>query len=244
MFVGLDVLMPSCLQGTYYFMAIELLILGSLLHEVHHDLQSIYWVLLWVVLRHTDHSLGQKYCTLIFKYGNDFEARNVKFGWLGADLMPQSEQLIIKDNEPLTTMMEKLRTMVRRSVHRVKLLTYDSVLEVFNEALEKDGWPANDRVECTLDDPVVSPCQSSPHVASAPPALPGAQFILPASRDSAARGKGNGGEATNVGQVEQASRKRKDRSDSGTQVEGLESETALRERSPDAKRRRGIPGPS
>ena len=182
----------------------------------------------------------------IFKYGNDFEARNSKFGWLGADLIPQpvSERLIIKDNEPLTTMMDKLRTVVRRSVHRVELLTYDSVLEVFDEALEKDGWPTNDRVECTLDDPVVSPCQFPSHVASAPPALD-AQVILPASRNSAARGKACDGEDTIIGQVQQASRKRKDRGDSGSQVEALESEKALRERSPNAKRRRGpIPDPS
>ena len=239
--------MPSCLQGTYYFMAIELLILGSLLHEVHHDLQSIYWVLLWVVLRHTDHSLGQKYCTLIFKYGNDFEARNVKFGWLGADLMPQSEQLIIKDNEPLTTMMEKLRTMVRRSVHRVKLLTYDSVLEVFDEALEKDGWPANDRVECTLSDPVIdsvvspfqfAPDHCAPHVVTAPPASRD-EIILRAWRDAVARGKER--EATHVGQVEQAIKKRKDRGRSISEVE--EMEKALHERSPDAKRRKGPPSP-
>ncbi|RPD54995.1 hypothetical protein L227DRAFT_533745 [Lentinus tigrinus ALCF2SS1-6] len=234
--------------GTFYFMALELLSSACMLHEVHHDLESFCWVLLWVILRHTNHNLGQQYCTTVFKYGSDDEAVNGKVGWLGFERREQraSQRLTIKNNVPLTDMMYKLRTMVRRSAHGFDILTYDSLLEVFNEALAKDGWPANDRVECTLTDQVVdsvvspfqfAPDHFAPHVVTAPPATR-AQVILRAFRDSMARGKER--EANTVAQVEQAIKKRKERGRSLSQVEVMEK--ALHERSPDAKRRRG-PGP-
>ncbi len=222
-------------------MACELLQMESILHELHHDLQSFYWVILWVVLRHTDHSLGQQRCTTIFKYGCDQEAWNGKFAWLGVAMKkePASHTLIFKDNEPLTTLMSALRTMVRRSVHGIERLTYDGMLAAFNEALAKDTWPADDRVECTLADQVIdsvvspfqfAPDHRAPHVVSAPPASR-EEVILRAFRDSVAQGKKEHGAAT-VEEVEQAIKKRKERGGSLEQVEELEK--ALR----DAKRRK------
>ncbi|KAJ7935470.1 hypothetical protein B0H13DRAFT_2467320, partial [Mycena leptocephala] len=44
------------LTGTYPFMAIELLDKANTRHEVHHDLESFYWLLTWITLRYTAHN--------------------------------------------------------------------------------------------------------------------------------------------------------------------------------------------
>ncbi|KAK6997450.1 Pkinase-fungal domain-containing protein [Favolaschia claudopus] len=44
--------------GTPPFMAIEILkaaMTTELKHDLHHDLESVFWLLIWIILRHTDH---------------------------------------------------------------------------------------------------------------------------------------------------------------------------------------------
>lgn len=51
-------------QGTTYFMAVELLIAQNdnlpTVHSACHDLESFYWLLVWLILRHTDHDHPKK----------------------------------------------------------------------------------------------------------------------------------------------------------------------------------------
>lgn len=55
-------------QGTYHFMALALVnpLVTVAAHDYHHDLESFFWVLLWITLRHTehDHENGKRGCTL------------------------------------------------------------------------------------------------------------------------------------------------------------------------------------
>ncbi|KAI0373622.1 hypothetical protein BV20DRAFT_749729, partial [Pilatotrama ljubarskyi] len=144
--------------GTYYFMAFEILQGGNeiIVHHIHHDLESFYWVLLWVVLRHTnhDHPKGQHACTQVFKFGDDSESSAAKLFWI---LNQTRSPLGIPNNEPLTTLLHDLTDIVGENFPQWKreplYLTYDRVLEKFDAALAKEGWPDNDFVRCELLDP-------------------------------------------------------------------------------------------
>ena len=134
-------------------MAYEILTVPGIIHGVHHDLESFYWVLLWVVVRHTDHGhpVGAELCNKIFKYGSDEDSAGAKIVWLMNPL-----GFTIKDNEPLTYLFEQLRQLVRNNALSMQMngvpkpLTYDAILEVFTTALHMPGWPNDDWRECQL----------------------------------------------------------------------------------------------
>ncbi|KAI0353660.1 hypothetical protein OH77DRAFT_575578 [Trametes cingulata] len=145
--------------GTYYFMAFEILrgaVSGPTVHHVHHDLESFYWVIVWIVLRHTahDHPKGQLACTQVFKFGEDRESSAMKRDWI----VDQAQSpLGIANNEPLTTLLAELADIVGENFPQWKrepiYLTYDRMLEKFDAALAKEDWPEDDFVRCELLDP-------------------------------------------------------------------------------------------
>ncbi|KAI0656409.1 hypothetical protein C8Q70DRAFT_1011426 [Cubamyces menziesii] len=138
--------------GTFYFMAIEILTEPGVIHDAHHDLESFYWVLIWVFVRHTNHGdyRGKGLCDAIFKFGSDESSADAKSGWL------ERARFNVPGNKPLTYLLEELTALVlyhiptRRRDARRTLLTYESVLEVFDKALAMDGWPENDWRPCEL----------------------------------------------------------------------------------------------
>ncbi|KAI0666595.1 hypothetical protein C8Q78DRAFT_436711 [Trametes maxima] len=138
--------------GTFYFMAYEILSTPDIVHNTHHDLESFYWVLLWVVVRHTDHGdvRGQKLCDRIFKYGDDEESANAKKGWL------EKATFNIPNNAPLTYLLTELTALVQENLPTTRrnakqtLLTYQALLSVFDSALAMPGWPTDDWRPCTL----------------------------------------------------------------------------------------------
>ncbi|KAI0644499.1 hypothetical protein C8Q79DRAFT_912773 [Trametes meyenii] len=138
--------------GTFYFMAYEILSTPGIIHNTHHDLESFYWVLLWVVVRHTDHgdTRGQKLCDRIFKYGDDEESANAKNDWLG------KATFNIPNNAPLTYLLTELTALVQENLPTTRRnakqtpLTYEAFLSVFDIALAMPGWPTNDWRPCTL----------------------------------------------------------------------------------------------
>ncbi|KAI0648643.1 hypothetical protein C8Q79DRAFT_1007230 [Trametes meyenii] len=134
--------------GTYYFMAFEILKVPDIIHHTHHDLESFYWVLLWVVVRHTNHGRGEEICNRIFKYGDDAESANAKRCWL------EDAAFEIPDNKPLSFLLKELTRLVRFNIPRQDIeqtfLDYGSVLDLFDKALEMEGWPENDWKPCDL----------------------------------------------------------------------------------------------
>ncbi|RPD54994.1 hypothetical protein L226DRAFT_563188 [Lentinus tigrinus ALCF2SS1-7] len=129
--------------GTYYFIAVQLLRRAGEAHKIHHDLESFYWALLWVILRHTEHMHPLKHLASadIFKCCDDRLAAGQKIGWLG-----DSYVLGIKGNPPLTALLDKYRRLVARSLFRKEenKLTYESVEKLFIAALDDNRWPEND----------------------------------------------------------------------------------------------------
>ncbi|CCM06122.1 uncharacterized protein FIBRA_08371 [Fibroporia radiculosa] len=130
--------------GTFYFMAIEVL-RGSAIHDARHDLESFYWLLVWLVLRHTDHDhvAGAMACSRLFDGENEWSCLGHKDIWLG-DNQPVS----VRGNAPLTHLLGKFNDCCYRSTPRKEVkqvpLTHELVLALFDEALAMDGWPEKD----------------------------------------------------------------------------------------------------
>lgn len=135
-------------------MAIRILENMALFHDIPHDMESFYWVLVWIILRHTehDHKDGARACSTYFKYTSDAEAAAGKLLWLY-----HTSPVHIKDNRPLTRLLIDLHELVRTSVLGGGApLTHDAMLAVFNKALQREEWPAEDAaLEFKLPGPAV-----------------------------------------------------------------------------------------
>ncbi|KAI0350408.1 hypothetical protein OH77DRAFT_1431014 [Trametes cingulata] len=147
--------------GPHYFTAIELLSGGlshgtftmEVQHEARHDLESFYWVLLWIVLRHAHHTEanGQEAYLRPFSPVDDGLATYyTKSGWLNNRI---AEPITIADNAPLTELLSSFHYLVFLANFPVtpatqcirRPLTYDAVLQVFDKALARNDWPVDDK---------------------------------------------------------------------------------------------------
>ncbi|TFK88995.1 hypothetical protein K466DRAFT_546057 [Polyporus arcularius HHB13444] len=133
--------------GTYYFMAVEIL-RSRVVHGVHHDLESLYWVLVWIVLRHTVHNLSVTQAQGVFVFGIDRQSAGMKVEWVSS----QVDEFEIPGNEPLTKLLRDMALLVIKSIgtktSKPEPLTHDAVIQLFDEALASPGWPEIDFVPC------------------------------------------------------------------------------------------------
>ncbi len=121
--------------------------MGCVMHDTRHDLESFYWVLLWIVLRHTAHNHPdgrQLVCSSVFKFG-DRDARNAKCGWIMQFFAP----LVIDQNSPLTNLMASLHQLMVMTAYSSYLptrqpITYDALLDAFDAAIDREDWPVDD----------------------------------------------------------------------------------------------------
>ncbi|OBZ70715.1 hypothetical protein A0H81_09148 [Grifola frondosa] len=136
------------MTGTFHFLAIRILkSQGDVIHQVNHDLESFYWVLIWIVLRHTAHNdpEGKLARDSLFKAGQ-YAGRValMKLGWLTED------SVIVEGNPPLSVLLRDFTRLCLKQFIRSKNdqdgdpLTYEAVLKIFDDALASDGWPEND----------------------------------------------------------------------------------------------------
>lgn len=126
-------------------MGIEVL-QGNIIHDACHDLESFYWLLVWLVLRHTDHEheAGNLACSRLFDADNEWSCQDSKVAWLRK---PGSVK--VRGNAPLTHLLEEFTTQCFLNIPQHKYvplvpLTHKSVLGLFDMALGMDGWPKND----------------------------------------------------------------------------------------------------
>jgi serine/threonine protein kinase len=139
-------------QGTYPFMSIPSLVhMGGMQqgkvhkHSSKHDLESFYWLLVWLLLRHVEHDdpEGPNACSSLF----DGEARQVfrqKSSWL-ANMGFGGPRLPIRNNPPLTALVDALNTMFRtQNTDQNTPATHESLLAAFDKAIGSAGWPEND----------------------------------------------------------------------------------------------------
>ncbi|KAJ7168484.1 hypothetical protein C8R46DRAFT_235554 [Mycena filopes] len=93
------------LTGTFPFYAIHRLEEKNTVHEAWHDLESFYWLLVWVILRYTDHTHihGPYACQRLFDAD---DAAGTKRTWLLANPALNS------DDSPLFKLASRLRSVV------------------------------------------------------------------------------------------------------------------------------------
>ncbi|KAJ7163145.1 hypothetical protein C8R46DRAFT_1352926 [Mycena filopes] len=128
------------MTGTLPFVSIQIL-KQTVAHAAHHDLESFYWLLIWMILRHTDHKSGPNACGELF----DPVGHATKWGWLN-DPCPIGPG-------PLFDLMEHLRAMVfGQNLPTVNFpnmpaplsLTHEKMYQAFTAQLQLDGWPTDD----------------------------------------------------------------------------------------------------
>lgn len=118
------------------------------IHTVQHDLESFYWLLTWIVLRHTKHTHfnGIYACIKLFGSQDEGVASSMKDSWLGKP----HHSFAVDGNPPLSHLLACLKVLLGKSLKWAVTdsatipLTYESMLAIFDEALEMDGWPEND----------------------------------------------------------------------------------------------------
>ncbi|TFK88996.1 hypothetical protein K466DRAFT_661884 [Polyporus arcularius HHB13444] len=122
-----------------------------IVHGVHHDLVSLYWVLVWIVLRHTAHNFSVAQAQEVFPFSTDRHSLGVGMKIIWANWLV--DEFEIPGNEPLTKLLRDMALPVLKSVGNKIVkgvpMTYDDVLQLFDEALDSQGWPEMDYVPCT-----------------------------------------------------------------------------------------------
>ena len=117
--------------------------------EARHDLESFYWLLIFVVLRHRPCCIFRgdpETCyRILFKQGE--HDNSGKHQWISMKAMP----IKVMANEPLTKLLEDLRQLCKtnyRSNDRAlnaRWMTHEDFLRAFDEALQhREQWPPAD----------------------------------------------------------------------------------------------------
>ncbi|PCH39193.1 hypothetical protein WOLCODRAFT_158732 [Wolfiporia cocos MD-104 SS10] len=115
-------------------------------HAVCHDLESFYWLLIWIVLHHTNHSSvhGALACSKLFSLGTEGDAFDRKIGHMG--MVPLILVTDAYQNRVMSSGVPSGDDDVKGGEERCAIpLTYELVLQAFNRALAMDGWPENDK---------------------------------------------------------------------------------------------------
>ncbi|KAK6997456.1 Pkinase-fungal domain-containing protein [Favolaschia claudopus] len=129
--------------GTLPFIAIGVLERNA--HAKHHDLESIYWLLIWMMLRHTAHTErdGPLACNALFGQWTDDARSTIKRGHLDKPFgYPKG---------PLLNLLDDLARQVKnqnpslRFRDSPKHMTHEEVLATFATHLASDGWPPADK---------------------------------------------------------------------------------------------------
>ncbi|KAJ7693346.1 hypothetical protein B0H17DRAFT_1330452 [Mycena rosella] len=199
------------MTGTYPYLSIDLLEArqtgAPFVHECKHDLESFYYILIWILLRHANHSHpnGEHACPLVFDKALDADAIAAKKALLTAKRTGD----FIPNNLPLSQLVDDLADIfLNQSSSLVNTTgvpaTHASVLAAFDKALKSEGWPDNDPakpfVPPIVDQTVIDnnpPSASLPslHAHSLPvrmssfSALPAIPFLLPDSNSPSLKRK-------------------------------------------------------
>ena len=125
-------------------MAIEILS-TYVAHDVRHDLESFFWLLLWIVLRYTKTTCWPPYEEYISVFGGQTEKQSA-IGKV-AFLVDTMEWEVV-DNKPLTMLVRRFKDLCKSATPYAMPaqvpLTYESVVALFDEALARPDWPQND----------------------------------------------------------------------------------------------------
>ncbi|KAJ7035615.1 hypothetical protein C8F04DRAFT_513306 [Mycena alexandri] len=150
------------LTGTFPFMAIQRLEKEDTAHEARHDLESLYWLLIWVILRYTAHihSDGQFACHELFG-ANPKKAATLKRDWLNQDIPLSnidSPLYILASTLQYTVLLQNPIIPVRKQTAMVLPshypppvsppaeipLTHETMKHIFTEVITSEVWKTFD----------------------------------------------------------------------------------------------------
>ncbi|TFY61673.1 hypothetical protein EVJ58_g4368 [Rhodofomes roseus] len=128
-----------------HFMAMDV-VRGGITQDVRHDLESFYWLQVWMLLRYAEHEHrnGIQAYQKLFGGDSDDIRGGQKMWWL-----VRQNALTIKNNTPLDHLLEQFRSICcNKNIPQPTLpdnsMSHDEVLRIFHEALEMEGWPEDD----------------------------------------------------------------------------------------------------
>ncbi|EPT03321.1 hypothetical protein FOMPIDRAFT_1046876 [Fomitopsis schrenkii] len=134
--------------GTPLFMAVQVLE-GDMTHEARHDLESFFWLLLFIVLRHTDHSFSSKPHAFRKIFGRVDDSFPELLVWK-RDFLVFQDPVWIEGNEGLSYILREFRALCKSNFTAGNApipspgMTHRDVLDIFNRAFTMQ-WPtAND----------------------------------------------------------------------------------------------------
>ena len=129
-------------------MAIEILT-TYVAHDFSHDLESFFWLLLWVVLRYTKTTCWPAYRQYLATFGGQTEEQSAKDKMFF--LMRPMEWEVV-GNAPLTELVRNFKMLCSYKAlpdymfpeKKAVPLTYESVMALFDDSLARADWPQND----------------------------------------------------------------------------------------------------
>lgn len=131
----------------WHFKALEMLEDDSpSVHSVRHDLEAFFWLLIWVILRHTRIAHWRAHTFHNSVFGGDTD-------WMGAVrklyFINHRVEWQVEDAEPLNTLVCSLKRSVAyqnpmMGGHNPVPLTYAKILDLLSENLAAPGWPQDD----------------------------------------------------------------------------------------------------
>jgi len=143
-------------------MAIEVLSSnGDIRHEVKHDLESFFWLLIWCILRHTAHNAP---CSKLFDRDDKDLAAGIKLQFLST-----TKSLVVHKNVHLTKLLQTLTRFFLRQQDLVKFnqssveVTYEMLLDAIEDHLEMDGRPLDDAAIAFIDPSSSGVAQGTAH---------------------------------------------------------------------------------
>ena len=165
---------------------------STITHEARHDLESFFWLLVWIVLRHTSYeSQEDEYKDgawhKVFDRARMSDCRNSKRAWL----TEPCQFITVKDNPTLTRLLEVFRQLCQKNYNRLSLeepwMTHADVLQLFNKALAKpEKWPKNDKAIPWVP-PATRPGSIMGQVGSGKPRAKGTLSFTQSASQSASR---------------------------------------------------------
>ncbi|PFH46750.1 hypothetical protein AMATHDRAFT_43404 [Amanita thiersii Skay4041] len=123
--------------GTYQFIAVD--VLDQMPHESKHDLESFFWVLMWLVLGHMQCTRPAPSCAIVFDCLDPSQASYLKRGFLSKQVWDNC-YVGVSHNGPLSRL---LRELTNRVYDVRDTLSHLNFLALFESALRRADWPKN-----------------------------------------------------------------------------------------------------
>ncbi|KAJ7105798.1 hypothetical protein C8R46DRAFT_814832, partial [Mycena filopes] len=147
------------LQGTFAFMAIQIL-KHKVIHEAKHDLESFYYLLVWMVLRYTPSDAEFDKPRLCHELFDNPALAAIKRDWLSRptafcrdhplyDVVDTFRKLVRTQNPEVEAALPSRISMdiaisASPAVNSADVLTYDRVTHIFKAGVALPNWPSND----------------------------------------------------------------------------------------------------